>query len=200
MKTRVDEKLKRQLVRFILTILLVFLGFLGMLAQQLTNQNGKFQLSMELIDSKIETEIVGNRYLYKSWNQDANIKLIDGGYQRINNVNIDGYTKQLHYVVNDGFEATVRMILPNNVEYFTIGKDKFYVVYWGDDSWIVKEVKDGFYETFQTEIIPASSNPMVNRPLDKFVFKTIYIVRCNCFAGYKRVNKRKFKQLLNEQK
>ena len=28
-----------------------------------------------------------------------------------------------------------------------------------DDSWIVKEIKDGFYETFETEIIPASSNP-----------------------------------------
>jgi len=200
METRVDEKLVRQLRRFILVLLLIFFGFLTVFAQQLTNEGGKYQLSMELIDSEIQTKIVGNRYLYKSWNQDAVIKLIDGEFQRVNNVNIDGYTKQLHYVVNDGFETTVRMILPNNVEYFTIGKDKFYIVYWGDDSWVVKEVKDGFYETFETEIIPASSNPMVNRPVDKFVFKTIYIVRCDCFAGYKRVSKRKFKALLNEQK
>jgi len=193
-----DLKTVRQLRRFILVILLLLLGALSMIGQQLTNQGGQYQLSMELMQSEIKTDIIGNRYLYKSWNQDAVIKLIDGGLQRVNNVNIDGYTKQLHYVVNDGFESTVRMILPNNVEYFTIGKDKFYIVYWGDDSWVVKEVKDGFYETFETEIIPASSNPMVNRPVDKFVFKTIYIVRCDCFAGYKRVSKRKFNQLLKQ--
>ncbi len=195
-----DLKTVRQLRRFILVILLMLLGALSMLSQQLTKEGGQYQLSMELIDSEVTTTIVGNRYLYKSWNQDAVIKLVDGGYQRVNNVNIDGYTKQLHYVVNDGFESTVRMILPNNVEYFTIGKDKFYLVYFSDDSWIVKEVKDGFYETFETEIIPASTNPMHNRPVDKFVFKTIYIVRADNIIGFERVSKRKFNKLLNEQK
>ena len=193
-----DLKTVRQLRRFILVILLMLLGALSMLSQQLTKEGGQYQLSMELIDSEVTTTIVGNRYLYKSWNQDAVIKLIDGGYQRVNNVNIDGYTKQLHYVVNDGFESTVRMILPNNVEYFTIGKDKFYLVYFRDDSWIVKEVRDGFYETFETEIIPASTNPMHNRPVDKFVFKTIYIVRADNIVGFERVSKRKFNKLLNE--
>ena len=195
-----DLKTVRQLRRFILVILLVLLGTLSMLGQQLTNQGGQYQLSMELMDSEIKTDIVGNRYLYKSWNQDAVIKLIDGGLQRVNNVNIDGYTKQLHYVVNDGFESTVRMILPNNVEYFTIGKDKFFIVYFADDSWVVKEIKEGFYETFETEIIPASSNPMHNRPVDKFVFKTIYVVKADNIVGFERVSKRKFNKLLNEQK
>lgn len=195
-----DLKTVRQLRRFILVILLMLLGALSMVSQQLTNEGGQYQLSMELIDSEVTTTIVGNRYLYESWNQDAVIKLIDGGLQRVNNVNIDGYTKQLHYVVNDGFESTVRMILPNNVEYFTINNEKFFLVYFADDSWIVKEVRDGFYETFETEIIPASTNPMHNRPVDKFVFKTIYIVRADNIVGFDRVSKRKFNKLLNEQK
>jgi len=41
---------------------------------------------------------------------------------------------------------------------------------------------------------------MVNRPVDKYVFKTIYVVSTDGLIGFERVSKRKFNKLLNEQK
>ena len=170
------------------------------MAQQIEQTNRGLSLSMDLQDIQVDKVINGNRYLFDGWNQDANITLLSGEVQVIRNVNIDGYTKQLHYIVYDGFETQTKMILPNNVDYFTINGVKYFIVYFNDDSWIVEEVRDGFYKTFETEIIPASSNPMVNRPVDKFVFKTIYVVREDNIIGFNRVSKRKFNKLLNEQK
>ena len=170
------------------------------MAQQIEQTNRGLSLSMDLQDIQIDKVINGNRYLFDGWNQNANITLLSGEVQVIRNVNIDGYTKQLHYIVYDGFETQTKMILPNNVDYFTINGVKYFIVYFNDDSWIVEEVRDGFYKTFETEIIPASSNPMVNRPVDKFVFKTIYVVREDNIIGFNRVSKRKFNKLLNEQK
>ena len=169
-------------------------------AQQIEQTNRGLSLSMDLQDMQINKVINGNRYLFSGWNQNANITLLSGEVQVIRNVNIDGYTKQLHYIVYDGFETQTKMILPNNVDYFTINGKKYFIVYFNDDSWIVEEVAKGFYKTFETEIIPASSNPMVNRPVDKFVFKTIYVVSTDGFAGYDRVSRKKFNKLLNEQK
>lgn len=170
------------------------------IAQQISQTDRGLELSMDLQDMEITKVINGNRYLFDGWNQNANITLLSGEVQVIRNVNIDGYTKQLHYIVYDGFETQTKMILPNNVDYFTINGTKYFIVYFNDDSWIVEEVRDGFYKTFETEIIPASSNPMVNRPNDKFVFKTIYVVREDNIIGFERVSKRKFNKLLNEQK
>ena len=170
------------------------------MAQQISQTDRGLELSMDLQDMEITKVINGNRYLFDGWNQNANITLLSGEVQVIRNVNIDGYTKQLHYIVYDGFETQTKMILPNNVDYFTINGTKYFIVYFNDDSWIVEEVRDGFYKTFETEIIPASSNPMVNRPNDKFVFKTIYVVREDNIIGFERVSKRKFNKLLNEQK
>ena len=82
------------------------------------------------------------------------------------------------------------------MEYFKINNREFNVVFYKDDSWVFETVANGFYKTFETEIIPASSNPMVNRPTDKFVFKTIYLVGT---SDYKRVSKKKFNQLLKKQ-
>ena len=195
-----DEKLVRDLRRFILVLLLIFFTVVSIFGQSIEQTNRGLNLSMDLQDIQIEKVVNGNRYMFDGWNQNANIKLLSGENQIIRNVNIDGYTKQLHYIVYDGFDTQTKMILPNNVDYFMINNKKYFIVYFNDDSWIVEEVKSGFYKTFETEIIPASSNPMVNRPVDKYVFKTIYVVSTDGLIGFERVGKRKFNKLLNEQK
>jgi len=178
-------------------VLLLLAGVLNFSAQQITVNGNKVQLSMDLQGGEIKTTIDGNRYLFPTWEQDAYVKLIDSDeIVLVKNANIDGYLKQLHYVLSDGLTTNTRMILPNNVEYFKINNRQFNVVFYKDDSWVFETVADGFYKTFETEIIPASSNPMVNRPTDKFVFKTIYLVGT---SDYKRVSKKKFNQLLKKQ-
>ena len=178
-------------------VLLLLAGVLNFSAQQITVNGNKVELSMDLQGGEIKTAIDGNRYLFPTWEQDAYVKLIDSDeIVLVKNANIDGYLKQLHYVLSDGLSTNTRMILPNNVEYFKINNREFNVVFYKDDSWVFETVANGFYKTFETEIIPASSNPMVNRPTDKFVFKTIYLVGT---SDYKRVSKKKFNQLLKKQ-
>ena len=181
-----------QFRRVMLVVLLVLAGLLSMNGQSSITQRGQgVELSMDLQEAKLNRVVNGNRYLFgDNWNQSANIKLIDGDIQVFNNVNVDGFQKQLHY---RDFEGT-KMILFNNVEYFTINNVKYINVYYNDDNNIFEVVAEGFYKTFEAEIIPASSNPMVNRPTDQYLFKTIYIVENE--NGYKRVSKRKFNKAL----
>jgi len=181
-----------------LVILMMLGGFFVTFGQMISQTDRGLELSMDLQDIEITKVVNGNRYLFDGWNQNANITLLSGEVQVIRNVNIDGYTKQLHYIVYDGFETQTKMILPNNVDYFTINGKKYFIVYFNNDSWIVEEVKVGYYKTFLTEIIPASSNPMVNRPNDKYAFRTIYVVSTDNFVGYERVSRRKFNKLLNQ--
>ncbi len=183
----------------IICVLLV-LGLVTANAQSITVNGNNVELSMDLQGGEVKTVINGNRYLFPTWEQDAYVKLIDSDQVvLVKNANIDGYLKQLHYVISDGLTTTTRMILPNNVEYFKINNRVFNIMFYKDDSWVFETVADGFYKTFETEIIPASSNPMVNRPVDKFVFKTIYlVVYGEGVLDYKRVSKRKFNQLLKD--
>lgn len=174
--------------------MLLALGLVTANAQSITQTNRGLDISMDLQGGEVKTVINGNRYLFPTWEQDAYVKLIDSDQVvLVKNANIDGYLKQLHYVISDGLTTTTRMILPNNVEYFKINNRVFNIMFYKDDSWVFETVAEGFYKTFETEIIPASSNPMVNRPVDKFVFKTIYVIDQGDLV---RVSKRKFNQLL----
>lgn len=181
-------------------IICMFLAtaLVGLNAQSIQQTNRGLDISMDLQGGVVKTDINGNRYLFDTFEQDAYVKLIDSPeLVLVKNANVDGYLKQLHYILSDGLSVTTRMILPNNVEYFTINGRKFNIMFYKDDSWVFETVAEGFYKTFETEIIPASSNPMVNRPVDKFVFKTIYlVVYGEGVLDYKRVSKRKFNQLL----
>lgn len=181
-----------QFRRFIILVLLLLAGTISMSAQSSITQRGQgVELSMDLQEAKLNRVVDGNRYLFgDNWNQVANINLLDGSTQVFYNVNIDGFQKQLHY---KDFEGT-KMILFNNVKDFTINKTKYINVYYNDDNAIFEVVAEGFYKGFEAEIIPASSNPMVNRPTDQYLFKTIYIVENE--NGYKRVSKRKFNKAL----
>ncbi len=120
----------------------------------------------------------GSVYLYENWNNSVIIHTSDNKKLLIKNVNLN--------LMRNAFEAKITQdsifsFNFNNIEKFVVNNREFKNFYYDDDNRVYELIFDSedlsILKGFEIKIIEASSNPMNNRPRDRYIQNSSFFVK-----------------------
>ena len=120
----------------------------------------------------------GSYYLFDNWENNCTVVMSDQQKLRIKNINLN--------LERHTFEAKIKgdslfTFNFNNIDRFVINGRTFKNFYWNDDNQVYEVIYESeefqLLKGYRVLFVPASHDPMVKRPFDKYTRKETYFLR-----------------------